>query len=50
MDWLNHWKQATPADQLVVILMSMEGWMHNHKESIIELKALEPYLRKGSWK
>lgn len=62
MNWLEHWKQANPFDQHTVILMAMEWAMDNFRngiggdrplqaieQHIVELKALEPYLRKGSW-
>jgi hypothetical protein len=61
-NWREHWKQENPFDQHVVILMSMEGHMYNFRNGIacdkaldaieghiVELKALEPYLRQGRW-
>lgn len=33
---LSHWKQATPFDQMKVILMSIEGHLDNYLEGIGE--------------
>lgn len=62
MDWLEHWKQVNPLDQFMAILASVDGNVHNLKHGIggnkpitrleqhvEELRALEPYLRRGSW-
>ena len=58
------WKQATPADQLQVILGSLEGHLSNWEDGIIsaekfqsrarehllDLQILLPHLRSGEWK
>jgi hypothetical protein len=62
MNWREHWKQANPFDQFMCILMSVDGNVQNIKDCIggdlpvgrlerhvEELRALEPYLRRGSW-
>ena len=60
--WRQQWKQSNPFDQFMCILMSVDGNVQNIKEGIggdlpvgrleqhvEELRALEPYLRRGSW-
>ena len=62
MNWRERWKQADPFDQYMSILMSIDGNVQNAKEGIggdgpisrleqhvEEIRALEPYLRRGSW-
>ena len=59
----DRWKQATPMDQLTVILMSLEGWMdlvdpafvdaekllEKVKEHVDQLVALKPFLQQWHW-
>jgi hypothetical protein len=62
MNWREHWKQASPIDQYLAILMAVDGSTQNIKAGIggdkpltsleqyvEEMRALEPYLRRGSW-
>jgi hypothetical protein len=62
MNWREHWKQANPNDQYLAILMAVDGSTQNIKAGIggnrpleslerhvEEMRALEPYLRRGSW-
>jgi len=62
MNWREHWKQTDPFDQYMCILMAVDGSAQNIKAGIggdrplaslerhiEEMRALEPYLRRGSW-
>jgi hypothetical protein len=62
MNWREYWKQSNPFDQFMCILMSVDGNVQNVKDGIggdspisrleqhvEEMRALEPYLRRGSW-